>query len=64
MAATATTKVPNKPAAAGVSVPLSIVLVWVAGEFGLEVPPEVAASFSGLLIAAAYWVVPSRELSG
>jgi hypothetical protein len=36
------------------------VLVWVAGEFGLEVPPEVAAAFVSLLIAATYWAVPAR----
>lgn len=53
------TKVPNKPAAAGVASPLSIVLVWVAGQFGLDVPPEVATAFAGLLITVAYWAVPA-----
>lgn len=54
-------RVPDKPAAAGVSVPLAAVIVYAAGEFGLEVPPEVAASFASLLMAVAYWLVPSRS---
>jgi hypothetical protein len=57
----ATTKVANKPAAAGVASPLAVVLVWAAGEFGLEVPPEVAAAFVASLVAFAYWLVPARE---
>lgn len=58
---TSSTRVPNKPAAAGVAVPLSTVIVWAAGQFGLEVPPEVATAFAALLIAGAYWAVPARE---
>jgi hypothetical protein len=54
-------RVPSKPAAAGVAVPLSTVIVWAAGQFGLEVPPEVATAFAALLIAGAYWAVPARE---
>ena len=56
-----TTKVPNKPAAAGVASPALIVLIWVAGQFGLDVPPEVAAAFVALLVSLAYWVVPAGE---
>lgn len=52
---------PNKPAAAGVAVPLSTVLVWGAGQFGLEVPPEVAAAFASLLIAGSYVLTRSGE---
>lgn len=59
--ALAGTRIPNKPAAAGVAVPLATVLVWVAGEFGLTVPPEVAAAFASLLSAALYVAVPSGE---
>jgi hypothetical protein len=55
-----TTKVPDKPAAAAVASPLAIVLVWVAGEFDLSVPPEVAAAFVALMIAAAYYIVPAK----
>lgn len=54
-------KVPNKPAAAGVSSPLSIVLVWIAGEYGLVVPPEVAVAFGALLASFAYWLTPAKE---
>jgi hypothetical protein len=53
-------RVPDKPAAAAVASPLAVVLVWVAGEFGLDVPPEVAAAFVSLLIAVAYWAVPAK----
>jgi hypothetical protein len=56
-----TSKVPNKPAAAGVAVPLSTVIVYAAEQCGLVVPPTVAAAFASLLIAAAYWAVPARE---
>jgi hypothetical protein len=56
----AATKVPDKPAAAGVSVPLAVIIVWVANEFGLVIPDTVAAAFAGLLPALAYWAVPDR----
>jgi hypothetical protein len=55
-----TTKVPDKPAAAGVAAPLAVVLVWVANEFNLVIPDTVAAAFTALLIAAAYWVVSDK----
>ena len=56
-----TTKVPNKTAAAGVASPASVLVVWLAGEFGLEVPPEVAAAFVTLLTTLAYWATPAGE---
>jgi hypothetical protein len=56
----AATKVPDKPAAAAVAAPLAIVLVWIANEFDLVVPDTVAAAFTSLLIAFAYWAVPDR----
>jgi hypothetical protein len=47
----------NKVAAAGIGGSVSVVLVWLAGMFGIEVPPEVAAAattiisfFSGYLV--------------
>lgn len=55
------TKVPNKPAAAGLSSPLSVVLVWVAGEYGLVIPPEVAIAFGSLLATAAYYFAPAGK---
>jgi hypothetical protein len=54
-------KVPNKPAAAGVTSPAAVVLVWILGEYGVELPPEVAAAVVSLLTALAYWAVPSSE---
>lgn len=62
MVAATGTRVPNKPAAAGVAVPLATVLVWVAGQFGLVVPPEVAAAFASLLSVAAYVTVSAGEV--
>lgn len=56
-----TTRVANKPAAAGVSTPASILVVWVAGELGLVVPPEVAAAFVALIASLAYWLAPARD---
>lgn len=55
----ADTRVPNKPAAAGVASPLSVVLVWVAGQFGADLPPEVAAAIVATLTSLAYWVTPA-----
>jgi hypothetical protein len=56
----AATKVPDKPAAAGVAGPLAIVLVWVGNEFGLAIPDTVAVAFGILLTYLAYWAVPDR----
>jgi hypothetical protein len=55
------TKVANKPAAAGVASPAAVMVVWAAGELGLVVPPEVAAAFVALLVTIAYWLAPARE---
>jgi hypothetical protein len=56
----AATKVPDKPAAAAVAAPLSIVLVWLGNEFGLVIPDTVAAAFAALVIWGVYWAVPER----
>ena len=56
-----TSVVPSKPAAAGVSTPLAVMIVWAAGEFGLVVPPEVAAAFVAFLAAVAYWAAPANK---
>jgi hypothetical protein len=54
------TKVQSKPAAAGVAAPLAVVLIWVARQFDLEMPPEVATAFGGLLMTGAYWLVKEQ----
>lgn len=57
-----TTKVPQKPAAAGVAANAAVVLVWVANQFDLEIPPEVAAAFTSLLASVVYFFTPSKEV--
>lgn len=49
------TMIQPKVAAGGAAGAASVVLVWVAGLFGLDVPAEVASAFTVLLsFAAAY----------
>lgn len=45
-----------KIAAAGVSGAAATVLVWILGEVGVDVPPEVAAALATLLSFAGGWV--------
>lgn len=61
MATPAGTRVQNKPAAASLTAPLSIVIVWVASQYDLEVPSEVAIAFATLLASVAYYFVPEKE---
>jgi hypothetical protein len=42
-----------KVAAAGAAGAVTVILVWVAGLFGLEVPSEVASAFTALIAFAA-----------
>ena len=45
-----------KVAAGGSAMGVTVILVWIAGMFGLEVPPEVASAFTALIGAAAGWL--------
>ena len=45
-----------KVQAAGAAGAVTILLVWVAGMFGLEVPPEAASSFTVLVSTFAGWL--------
>jgi hypothetical protein len=45
-----------KVAAAGVAGAISIVIVWVANLFGIDVPAEVAAAFTTILATAAGFI--------
>ena len=45
-----------KVQAAGAAGAATILLVWVASMFGLEVPPEAASAFTTLVATAAGWV--------
>lgn len=48
------TKRPNrKMAAAGTTGAMAIVLVWVAGQIGLDMPAEVGAAFAAIAAWAA-----------
>lgn len=55
------TKVQNKPAAAGVASPVAIVLIWIAGQFAVEIPPEVAAAMTTLIVTLAYVFTPASK---
>lgn len=46
----------SKVIAGGAAGAVSIVLVWVAGLFGLEVPAEVASAVTVLLSSAAAYI--------
>lgn len=47
----------QKVAAAGIGGSLSIVLVYILGQFGLEVPPEVASAVTALVSFGAGYLV-------
>lgn len=52
-----------KVQAGGVTGAAALVLVWVAGQFGLEVPAEVAIAFTTVLAFVAGYVVPDPKRS-
>jgi len=39
----------TRRSASGVAVGLPVVLIWIAGHFGLELPVEVASSIAGMV---------------
>lgn len=45
-----------KVAAASLAGAVTVIVVWVAGEFGLDVPPEVASAFTAVLAGGAGWL--------
>lgn len=49
-----------KVTSGGLAGMLMILLVWVAGEFGLEVPPEVASAATVLITAGVAYLVKER----
>lgn len=49
-----------KVAATTVAGAVTLVLVWIAGMLGLEVPPEVSSAVTLLIAAAAGYLTPSR----
>ena len=36
---------------------MAAVIVWTAGQFGVDMPPEVASAWATLLAVAAGWLV-------
>lgn len=46
----------QKVAAAGAAGSLTVILVWIAGLLGLDVPPEVASAFTALVAFGAGYV--------
>lgn len=60
-----TTKKPTpKVAAAGVGGSLAVIVVWVAGVAGIDVPPEVGAAIALLLSFAAGYMKRERGTGG
>ena len=53
-----------KVAAAGVSGAVAIILVWIAGLFGLEVPAEVAAAVAAILAFAGGYLTRDASSPG
>jgi hypothetical protein len=52
----------NKVAAAGIGGSLSVVLVWVAGMFGVEVPAEVASAITTIVAFFAGYLVREKRV--
>lgn len=50
------TPVNPKVQAAGAAGAVTVLLVWIAGMFGLDVPPEAASAFTVLVSAAAGYI--------
>jgi len=45
----------DKVAAGGAASLAAVVLAWIVGQLGLDMPAEVAAAFTGLMAFAAGW---------
>jgi putative flippase GtrA len=55
------TSLPTRKVAAGGSAgAITVVLVWLAGQFGLEVPGEVASAVTVLISTVAAWFTRER----
>lgn len=53
----------RKVTAAGIGVPASIVVVWIVGLFGIEMPPEVAAAVASLISTGLAYFVRDKSLA-
>lgn len=52
---------PKVAAGAAGGMPLAVVLVWIAGLLGVDMPAEVAAALAGLLGTVAAYLMPSTK---
>lgn len=52
----------EKVAAAGIAGAITVILVWIAGEAGVVVPPEVASAFTTLVAFAAAYMKRNSEV--
>ncbi len=56
------TKVPStKIAAGGAAGALSTIIVWILGEFEVDVPAEIAAAITVLVMSLTSYFVPERK---
>jgi len=51
----------RKIQAASLAAFTTTILVWIVGQFGVDLPAEVAAAITGLLTALVGYVVPNAE---
>ncbi len=49
---------PNKAIAAGAAGSASVLVVWILGQFGVTLPPEVASAATTLAATLFAWLVP------
>jgi len=45
---------------AAIGVPGAVIAVWIARQFGLEMDPEVAAAFGGIIAQAVSYITKER----
>jgi len=59
-----TTAAPTRKVARGVAigVPGAVIAVWIAKQFGLEMPPEVAAAFGGFISQLISYITKERAV--
>lgn len=52
---------PKVAAGGAIGTPLGVVLVWVLGQFGVEMPAEVAAALGTVVGAVVGWFKKGKE---
>lgn len=54
----------RKVQAGGLAGAITVVLVWIAGTAGVDVPPEVASAFTTIISVGVGWLIPSPPTDG